>query len=272
MVVSHFDFRIEAQLGQDPPLWVSNESNMVSVGTPWVTTTVQVTAAPTSVTFNQPVTLTATVAPIPAGSGTPTGTVYFLIPSGANASGFGSAPLTLVNGVDEATLTTPLIPLGLDGIEAEYNGRFSSPVYVTRSLPSNTGAPGPEIIGALVLNTGTGKHKHLVGFELIFNEALDPSRAANAANYAMDQSVKHGRKLVAQPVKLRVEYTLGTDTVSLLPEGEPQFTRGGQLVVSGTPPSGITGATGAYLDSPGNGLPGTKIVIAILTKARTVVL
>jgi hypothetical protein len=270
----HFDFRIHAQLGDDPPLWVSSESITASVGTPWETVSIQVTASATSVALDQPVTLTATVAPIPAGSGIPTGQVDFYIWfSSLGGAVLGSAPLNVVNGVDEATLTTTHLGVGSNPIEAWYSNRKSSPFYVTTSWPSNWGAPPftpLRIIGALVLDTGKSKHKRRGGFELMFNEGVRSDRAGDPANYTVTQIVKKGRKLVSQPVSVRIEYIPGAEAVSLIPKGEPRFTRGGQIVVSGMAPGGITSVWGGYLDGPGNGLPGSNAVLVILPGGRKV--
>jgi hypothetical protein len=275
----HYDFRIHAQLGDDPPLWVSNESNTAGVGTPWEKVAIQVTASSTSTVLGQPITLTATVAAVPPGSGVPTGQVDFyvwFIP-GSRAGGgaiLGSAPLNVVNGVDEATLTTTRLPgPGLNPIQVQYTVYESAPFYVTTSWPSNWGAPPftpLRIIGALVLDTGKSKHKRRGGFELMFNEGVRSDRAVDPANYTVTETVKRGRKLISQPVNVRIEYNPGAYAVSLIPEGKPRFTRGGQIVVSGMAPGGITSVWGGYLDGPGTGPPGHNAVLVILPGGRKV--
>jgi hypothetical protein len=78
------------------------------------TTTKVITSQP-STTLGQPVTLTASVAPVAPGAGTPTGTVQFL--DGGNALG---APVSLTNG--SAALTTSNIGGGTHSITAVYSG------------------------------------------------------------------------------------------------------------------------------------------------------
>ncbi len=68
----------------------------------------------------------------------------------------------------------------------------------------STGSSSPAIVGESILTAGKGKRKHFIGFELIFSKPLDPSRAANSANYQMTQTIKHGRKTVNQAVKFSV--------------------------------------------------------------------
>jgi len=93
----------------------------------------------------------------------------------------------------------------------------------------------PTIIGEHVLFAGAGKHKHLIGFQLIFNSPLNPSSAENSANYAITQTMKYGREKIAQPIGFRVAYNASEETVSLTIAGKPRFTSGGQLVVKGQP-------------------------------------
>jgi hypothetical protein len=73
-------------------------------------------AAPTSSTYGQPVTLTASVGPAVAGSGTPTGTVTFVV------NGTSLNPPVNLNASGQATLTLNTLPAGTDTISAVYNG------------------------------------------------------------------------------------------------------------------------------------------------------
>ena len=41
---------------------------------------------------------------------------------------------------------------------------------------------------------GRGRHRHLVGFELDFSAAMDPTAAANPANYSVVQFRRRGRR------------------------------------------------------------------------------
>jgi large repetitive protein len=75
---------------------------------------VTVSAQPTSSTFGQAVTLSATVNPAVSGSGTPTGSVSFVV------NGI-SQPAVALNG-NQATLTLTTLPAGNDSINAVYNG------------------------------------------------------------------------------------------------------------------------------------------------------
>ena len=121
-----------------------------------------------------------------------------------------------------------------------------------------------------VLTTGKGKHKHLAGFQLFFTAALDPATAGNAANYTVTQTVKHGRKTKAKPVRAHALYNLSSNSVSLSLAGKPPFALGGQIVVNAAP-GGILDTSGIALDGNGDGIPGGNAVFMVLPKARNVV-
>ena len=99
------------------------------------------------------------------------------------------------------------------------------------------------------ITTGKGKHaRHkrvFEGFTLTFNEALDPTAAGNAGNYTVLVKSKHGKKTVTSPIRVQVNYSAGSDTVTIL-TGKQTFAHGGELKVNGSPRSGITDASGAF--------------------------
>jgi len=84
--------------------------------------------------FGQPVTFTAVVSP--AQPGTPTGTVTFL----DGGSPIGSGTLTVVGGVDRATLTTPALAVGSHTITATYGGNSSF------NASNNNGNPLTQVV------------------------------------------------------------------------------------------------------------------------------
>ncbi len=96
--------------------------------------------------------------------------------------------------------------------------------------------------------TGRGRHSKkttvLTGFELTFNESLNPGSALDGANYQLFQSVKRGRKVSHEPVRFFLSYDDSSHTVSVNFFGKPAFSRGGGLVLN---PSGITDPAGDTL-------------------------
>ena len=121
------------------------------------------------------------------------------------------------------------------------------------SAPTRPPPPTPpSVTNAQLLDvtviTGHGKHQKkttkFAGFELIFNEALNPASALNSGNYQVLQSTKKGRKTVSKPVRFTVSYNATDDAVSLTLAGKPTFTSGGKLILTA---SGITDKSGDTL-------------------------
>jgi hypothetical protein len=150
---------------------------------------------------------------------------------------------------------------------------------LTSLVPSPNPTPGgpppsstpPAIVGEQILTSGQGKHTHLLGFELIFNKALDVSRARRAANYIVTQIDKVGHMVVARRVKLHVEYSPASTAVNLILSGRPTFGLGGQIDVNASPPTGVIDTSGDYLVGGPLHLSGIDPVFAILPKGRSVV-
>ncbi|MFK4145116.1 beta strand repeat-containing protein, partial [Streptomyces sp. NPDC004065] len=119
------------------------------------TTAVGVSPDPT--VFGEPKTLTATVAAVAPGAGTPTGTVTFFV------GGIPQAPVALAGGV--ATLTTATLPVGVRTVRAAYNGdanfngSTSPTVNETVNKASTTtalaSAPNPSAPAQAVVLTAT---------------------------------------------------------------------------------------------------------------------
>ncbi|MGW3269814.1 Ig-like domain repeat protein, partial [Streptomyces sp. NPDC001056] len=137
---------------------VNNGDATVSITAtaPFPTTTV-LTSAPDPSVFGEAKTLTATVAPAPPVTGTPTGTVDFF--DGATLLGTG----TLVGGT--ATLTTSALAVGSHSLTAVYSGDTeftgsTSPVdtqTVTQAATTTglTSAPDPSVFGEAKTLTAT---------------------------------------------------------------------------------------------------------------------
>ena len=143
----------------------SGDSTFTSSVSPAVTVPVTVSSSSTTVTslpvspiFGQAVTLTATVAAVSPGAGTPTGSVHFF--DGTTSLGSG----TLTGGV--ATLTTSVLHIGANSITAQYSGDANfavntSPavtVTVAAAATSSTTvsfSPSTPVFGQTVTLTAT---------------------------------------------------------------------------------------------------------------------
>ena len=84
-------------------------SDTVSEGVQQLGTTTTIGDSTGSSTYGLPVTFTATIAPSPGGSVSPTGTVSF---QDNGSTGLGSAPVSTTAGVTTATLTLSNLPAG----------------------------------------------------------------------------------------------------------------------------------------------------------------
>jgi hypothetical protein len=124
------------------------------------------------------------------------------------------------------------------------------------------------LVSEQILTAGQGKHQHIVGFELIFNEALDASRAGNATNFRVTHLVRLGPTVTTRRVKLHAQYLPASDAVDLILSGRPSFGMGGEIDVNAAPPSGITDTSGDYVIGGPLGLPGIDPIVSILPRGR----
>ena len=124
-------------------------------------TTTTVASATDPSVFGQMVTFTATIAPVPPGAGTPTGTVNFTEGTLTLASS------VTLNGSDQATFATALLGPGTHTITAAYSGDTNfatstgndsaSPQVVNQAATTTTvgSAPNPSVFGQPVTFTAT---------------------------------------------------------------------------------------------------------------------
>ena len=134
-----------------------------SVATPQTvnpaSTTTALTVTPGSTTYGQSVTLTATIAVVSPGAGTPTGSVQFFV----GTTSLGTANLSGIT----AILTTTTLPVGTDSLTAQYLGdsnftvSTSSTVSVTinpsgiATTTTLTSSLNPSVFGQSVTLTAT---------------------------------------------------------------------------------------------------------------------
>ena len=197
-------------------------------------------------------TLTASAVPL-AGR-----TVIFTLSEGGTVRTVGTAT-TDANGV--ATLTG----VSLAGLDA---GMYSGAVLASFAGDSTYAASSAS--GTLVVNATTpliiigeqplfhrktnkkGKpigKPVLSGFVFDFSQPLNPSSAANSANYQVDtittKRVKKQTRHILHPItSFSVAYSAANDSVTLTFAGKQTFRTGGQITVVGGSPSGVTGSLG----------------------------
>ena len=220
-----------------------------------VTTTTRLDVSPRTSSSGQPVTLTAVVTT--AGAGTPIGSVQFTI------DGQPQAPinLTVVGGQDQATLTTSTLKPGTHTITAAYSGDTNfAPSPSNAVTPFVQSVDGPKVGSVLVQVSRHAAHAKRPTLVLTFNEALDPGRADDLANYHL---VLVRRKRPPALVLKSVVYDSATLTVTLTPVRRLNRHRSYHLTVIGTGPSGVTDTRGNLLDGQRNGQAGSDFVTTV---------
>ena len=110
--------------------------------------------------------------------------------------------------------------------------------------PTLTPAPVPPVfVSEHRVFSGKGKHRRLVGFEFLFNGALNAADAQSTGNYRVTQ--KNGRKVKTLPVS-SASYSDNTVTIAV---GGFQSNKAGQVTIVG-----LVGADGAALSRIVSGL------------------
>ena len=127
----------------------------------------------------------------------------------------------------------------------------------------------PTIVAEKILYAGKGRRKHVVGFEIDFSKALDPTRAQNVANFIVTQTSRAGAKSVSLMSSV---YSAATHAVTLTIAGKAPFVTGGQIVVNAMSPLGIADTLGDLLDGTGKGVPGVNATLIISRRARGITL
>jgi streptogramin lyase len=201
--------------------------------------------------------------------------------SGVLDTGFnGNVTVALVNpNANGATLGGTLTVAAKDGV-ATFTGltlnqlgtgyritAFTDPLTTTLTTPITVAVP-PTIVTEKVIFAGKGRHKRVVGYELDFSTAMDPTRAASVVNYTLSQFQRRGGQLVSSPVTFMAAYDATAHDVTLTLVGKPKFVKGGKLVVVAQPPGGLTSAAGAPLDGGNQGTFGDNGTFVIARKGN----
>jgi predicted outer membrane repeat protein len=105
-----------------------------------------------------------------------------------------------------------------------------------------------------------GYHDHQTVLVLTFSEPMDAAQADNLANYHLVVAVPDHRPGVEDGRANRIRralYDAANQTVTLWPIRRLPLRRTFLLTVKGTPPGGLTNASGTFLDGAGTGQPGS---------------
>ena len=108
-----------------------------------------------------------------------------------------------------------------------------------------------------------GYHDHPTVLVLTFSEPMDAAQADNLANYRLVVAVPDHRPGVEDGRAIRVRralYDAANQTVTLWPIRRLPLRRTFLLTVKGTPPGGLTNASGTFLDGAGTGQTGSDFM------------
>jgi hypothetical protein len=143
--------------------FTGNSSSAFSQTVNQAGTTTGLSASPTSTNAGQPVTLTATIAVIAPGAGTPTGSVQFFV----GVTSLGSASLS----GNTAILTTTTLPIGADSLTAQYLGDSNFTESTSSAVSVTTNPSGIATTTTLTSSTNPS----LFGQSVTFTAAVTSS-------------------------------------------------------------------------------------------------
>ncbi len=190
-------------------------------------TTTSLAASPSTTVYGQTVTLTATIAVVAPGAGSPTGSVQFFV----GLTSLGTASLS----GDTATLTTTTLPVGTDSVTAQYLGdpnfttSTSSAVSVTINpvgLATTTtlaSSANPSVFGQAVTLTATVKPSSGSGTPTGTVTFYDGSTSLGTATLANKRATL---KTTAIP--------LGSQTITAVYSGDATFATSTSAVLNQT--------------------------------------
>jgi hypothetical protein len=191
------------------------------------------------------------------GNVTPAGTVTLTIDGKAGSP----APVTEVNGKDQATFIMPALAPGTYTITASYSGdaNFAPSVSTTATQivdppvivppPIVPSVDGPSVVSVQRF----GVHMKPTVLVLAFDQALDATSAENVKDYRV---IGPAGRVIGMKSAV---YDPKALTVTLRPRERINIHHTFTLIVAGTGQSGLTGANGRLLDGADDGKPGTDL-------------
>jgi hypothetical protein len=171
-----------------------------------------------------------------------------------------------LDGSGHATLTTPVLDPGAHFLSASFGGdtSFSSSASAGQKTivpPSVTpqAVDGPKVVGAKLMR---GKRRAVM-LVLTFDNALDPGRAGNLANFHLAGPLRANKKRGKTDPVVRLTgaaYDAIARTVTITPHATINARNTYRLTVVGTGAGGITDTLGNPLDGARTGKPGSDYV------------
>jgi hypothetical protein len=208
-------------------------------------TTTTLTASPNPANQGNLVTLTATVAPVLPGAGTPTGTVAFF--NGGTSLGTG----TVSGGV--ATISTSTLPVGTLSLTAVYSG--------DAKFNTSTSAPLAETVGPAALGTS-----------LALKSTVNPSIFGQFVTFTATVTPVSGTitptgSVIFTDITLNPQLTLGTGTVNAAGQASVtlssmEVNTAGHTILASYVPTGTFAASSAVLTQKINSAATTTALAA----------
>ncbi|HYT39286.1 MAG TPA: Ig-like domain repeat protein [Acidimicrobiia bacterium] len=242
------DRTITAHYSGDPSFTAGTGSVTQTVDPAATTTTVTSSVTPSS--FGQPVSFTASVAPVAPGAGTPTGTVQFFV----DGSAFGS-PVTLASQAAVSDVTSTL-SVGLHPVTATYEGTGDFTASTSDALSQDVGQ-----IAATNVVTSTATPS-LFGQPVQFVATLTGTQGTptgsiqfgvDGANLGTPAALTGG---VATSTSTSL-LTVGDHTVTATYSGDVAYTAGTSMVTQTVNPAGTVTAITATVTPSVFGQPVT---------------
>jgi uncharacterized repeat protein (TIGR01451 family) len=155
-----------------------------------------------------------------------------------------------------AIVVTPLAPGTLVNSALALSRTFDPDLANNTAAPVVTPVVAPPTVTSLLR---FGFHAQPTTFVLAFSAPLDPASAQNPANYTLMPLGPRGATGAPIPIVAAV-YNTSNLTVTLYPNQLVYLFARYRLVVNGSTPTGVAGATGVLIDGASNGLPGSNYV------------
>src|SRR5205823_425371 len=222
------DRTITAHYSGDPSFTAGTGSVTQTVDPAATTTTVTSSVTPSS--FGQPVSFTASVAPVAPGAGTPTGTVQFFV----DGSAFGS-PVTLASQAAVSDVTSTL-SVGLHPVTATYEGTGDFTASTSDALSQDVGQ-----IAATNVVTSTATPS-LFGQPVQFVATLTGTQGTptGSIQFGVDGANLGGPAALAGGVATSTStslLTVGDHTVTATYSGDVAYTAGTAMVTQTVDPA-----------------------------------
>ncbi len=232
---------------------------MVSAASPTIVTT----ASPAvTLPTGPPGTVTLSDSAVLSGGYYPTGSITFTV---SGPGGFSYSQTDMVssgNSTYTASVTLPTTGTvtGTYTWTAHYSGDSNNNTANDQGGTAEQTVVSPAQVAAPIVQNlqRFGFHAQPTIYVLTFSTALDPTPAQDVRNYRLTPIF--GRRLGPDIPITAAIYDPVAHTVTLQPAVRVYLFGHYRLVVNGSTPTGVAGATGLLLDGNGTGEPGTDFV------------